>query len=282
VARRRLPDPHEEIASLRALESDDAANRVEQVLRRAGFGPLTDLRLCARAGVELDAIAAIYDRLKRDHRWVPVAGTDAHVAPAALDDLKFRFVRWLQRYHKKNPDSPGRQADSVLGWLERITSRALARPLLDRWLDDGTVKRLGRYVCLPAFAPQLSTADEKILAALVTELRTGGFQPPLLDAVKSAASADRKRLERLATLATALGELVHLGDNLYLHVEAERDLRETVASLIGRTGPATVAQVREALNSSRKYVVPFLEYLDRIGFTKRVGDTRVLTTRDQE
>jgi len=37
-----------------------------------------------------------------------------------------------------------------------------------------------------------------------------------------------------------------------------------------------LAQVREAPESSRKFVVPFLEYLDRIGFTRRVGDKRVL------
>jgi selenocysteine-specific elongation factor len=38
----------------------------------------------------------------------------------------------------------------------------------------------------------------------------------------------------------------------------------------------TVAQIREALQSSRKYVVPFVEYLDRTGFTRRAGDLRML------
>ncbi|GAG38002.1 unnamed protein product, partial [marine sediment metagenome] len=56
----------------------------------------------------------------------------------------------------------------------------------------------------------------------------------------------------------------------------ERQLRERVADLIASERSVTVAQVREALDSSRKYVVPFLEHLDRIGFTKRVGDRRVL------
>jgi selenocysteine-specific elongation factor len=56
----------------------------------------------------------------------------------------------------------------------------------------------------------------------------------------------------------------------------ERRLRGTVAALIQAQGGVTVAQVREALGSSRKFVVPFLEYLDRIGFTKRVGDVRHL------
>jgi len=40
--------------------------------------------------------------------------------------------------------------------------------------------------------------------------------------------------------------------------------------------------VREELGSSRKYVVPFVEYLDRVGFTKRVGDQRVLCSAEKQ
>ncbi len=55
-----------------------------------------------------------------------------------------------------------------------------------------------------------------------------------------------------------------------------------MADLTGRTEGASVAQIREALGSSRKYVVHFLEYLDRVGFTRRDGDVRVLATDDGE
>ena len=41
-------------------------------------------------------------------------------------------------------------------------------------------------------------------------------------------------------------------------------------------GPMTVAQVRDLLGSSRKYVVALLEHLDRTGATVRQGDTRRL------
>jgi selenocysteine-specific elongation factor len=42
-----------------------------------------------------------------------------------------------------------------------------------------------------------------------------------------------------------------------------------------------LAEVRDALKLTRRVVQPLLEYLDRIGFTRRVGDERVLvdTTR---
>jgi selenocysteine-specific elongation factor len=38
----------------------------------------------------------------------------------------------------------------------------------------------------------------------------------------------------------------------------------------------TLSEIREILETTRKYAVPLCEYLDRIGFTKRQGDVRVL------
>jgi selenocysteine-specific elongation factor len=37
-----------------------------------------------------------------------------------------------------------------------------------------------------------------------------------------------------------------------------------------------MSQIREILGTTRKYAVPLCEYLDSVGFTKRVGDLRVL------
>ena len=94
-----------------------------------------------------------------------------------------------------------------------------------------------------------------------------------------AAQADKKRWERLATLAVALGELIEVAPRMYIHAETEPLLRSKVAEVVNREGGATVSKIREELDSSRKYVVPFMEYLDRVGFTKRVGDQRVLAVR---
>ena len=42
-------------------------------------------------------------------------------------------------------------------------------------------------------------------------------------------------------------------------------------------GPTmTMAHLRDLLGTTRKYAVPFGEYLDRIGLTRREGDVRKL------
>ena len=40
---------------------------------------------------------------------------------------------------------------------------------------------------------------------------------------------------------------------------------------------STLSEIRELLGTTRKYAVPYCEYLDRTGFTRRDGDLRFLT-----
>ena len=48
---------------------------------------------------------------------------------------------------------------------------------------------------------------------------------------------------------------------------------------LSERGSISVAEVRELLASSRKYVVPLLEQFDREGLTRRRGDVRVAGPR---
>lgn len=275
---RRRGDVTLEQARLQQLEKGAEADRCEEVLRAARFNRPTDLQLCLRTGIELETIPHAIEYLIREKRYVPIGHTDIHTVPAALDDLRDRLIRWLDRFHRQHRELPGKPIDSVMGYLERMVGRNLARPLFEIYQKKKVFKLLGRFACLPAFAPELSAADEKLLTAMVEEIRQGGFQPPLLDAMTLSPQGDKRRWQRLATLAVAMGELVNIAPKLYLHAEFEVKLREEVTDSINHNGGVTVAQVREKLNSSRKYVVPFLEYLDRCDFTQRTGDVRILAT----
>ena len=61
----------------------------------------------------------------------------------------------------------------------------------------------------------------------------------------------------------------------YISAGAIDRLKAEVSGL-GKDRPFKLAEVRDALKLSRRAVQPMLEYLDRIQFTKRVGDERVL------
>ncbi len=276
VSRRRRVSVEKELQSLAQLESDNAADRLEEVLRYNGLVRPDDLVICAQAGVELNDIESLVRELESDKRLVPLPESELIVTPGAVEEITSRLARWLARFHRNNPELPGKPVESAVGWLERRTQKNQAKPLLAWCVTKKRLKRLGRFVCLPEFAPKLTGADERILREMIEEVRKAGHQPPALTELACAKQADKKRMERLASLAAAMGELVKVDAKLYLHVEAESTLRSTVADLIRRQGSITLSEIREALGSTRKYMVPMMEYLDRIGFTARDGDKRKL------
>ncbi len=72
------------------------------------------------------------------------------------------------------------------------------------------------------------------------------------------------------------GQLVRLSPDVLLLRETYDELVAWVKTYISEHGSVNVAQVRDAFDTSRKYALALLEYLDDQRITKRVGDERVL------
>jgi selenocysteine-specific elongation factor len=70
------------------------------------------------------------------------------------------------------------------------------------------------------------------------------------------------------------GGLVRVGDHLYRGDQIAA-IRDRLTAALASEGAVTAARVRDLVGSSRKYVVPLLEYFDRAGLTVRQGDLRV-------
>jgi selenocysteine-specific elongation factor len=122
----------------------------------------------------------------------------------------------------------------------------------------------------PTLPPHLEAAAGRLRAALGAK----PFDPP-----------SRKELAPDSTTHQALrfllqsGEAVELGGDVVFLAEHFARATEVVTGLLSQSGPATVSEIRQAIGSSRRVVVPLLERLDRNGVTRREGDRRVLCVK---
>jgi selenocysteine-specific elongation factor len=73
------------------------------------------------------------------------------------------------------------------------------------------------------------------------------------------------------------GEVIELtaGEQVIAAAAAARAAEAARAHILAN-GPASVAAIKTALGSSRRVMVPLLEWMDRTGVTRREGDLRVL------
>jgi selenocysteine-specific elongation factor len=72
------------------------------------------------------------------------------------------------------------------------------------------------------------------------------------------------------------GTVVKLKDEVLFHRDTIEEAKRIVAEAIRARGPIEAAQVRDLTGTTRKYVIPLLEHLDDVGFTRRVENRRVL------
>jgi selenocysteine-specific elongation factor len=71
--------------------------------------------------------------------------------------------------------------------------------------------------------------------------------------------------------------LLKISNDVVLHREAIDHLRQLLAEYKRTRGERlAIADFKELAGITRKYAIPLLEYLDRTGVTRRVGDYRVI------
>jgi selenocysteine-specific elongation factor len=124
---------------------------------------------------------------------------------------------------------------------------------------------------LPEGASLEGTLKEAALAA-VRVLRADLDVAPFV-------SPDANRLRKLGldadgiAAAVSAGELMRISDHVVLAPGADVAATQILAGL---PQPFTAAQARQALGTTRRTVIPLLEFLDAAGFTERLPDDRRL------
>jgi selenocysteine-specific elongation factor len=119
--------------------------------------------------------------------------------------------------------------------------------------------------------PALPTGLKKIATKLREALACKPFDPPS----RKELSPDDASQQALRFLLDT-GEVVEINAEVVMVSEIEKQATELISRFIRDHGPATVSDLRQAIGSSRRVIIPFLERLDRAGVTERAGDRRTL------
>jgi selenocysteine-specific elongation factor len=217
----------------------------EAIVRAIVHAPVT--------GVELQGRALLAPaELARGLAAVRSAG-DWYFAQEWLDELAERVRTRLRAHASKQPLDPGLPVAQLL--MNRPWSSAIA-PLLG-------LERRGGKLYLPGTAPTLA-GHEQEAEALDAELAEHGI-----------AKVDDKAL---AAFLEQAGRLKRLGDGFAVSPAVYERGLDVVRSLT----PITLAGFRDALGVSRRQAQLLLERYDADGFTRRVGDERVLRRAARE
>ena len=249
-----------------ALERRSAPSPAERLL--ASFDvPRTPTEAGERSGLDGATRDDAYAALLASGRAVALA--DAAVSKDAFETLATRVERTLAMAHRKSPLRAGASREEVRSALDLGPKRYAA--LVARLVADGRVAERGSALAIPSHAPALTAAQDDRWSKARAALAREPLQPPSAATLRRDYGIDPDVLMALADR----GDVVRVGpDGVFLPDAVERFGNAIIDAL--QTGPITVARARDLTGSSRKHVLPLLQFLDDHGLTRRVGDDRVL------
>ena len=178
--------------------------------------------------------------------------------------LKGKVSAALQTYHHRHPlrrGVPAQEIRSRTGLSQAVYLKALAR-----LVAEGILVEDNPYLRHPDHQVKLNPEQERQAAAYRQALEESPYAPP----------TERHPDAELLGVLVDRGEVVKVNESVVFAAAAYREMMERIVAHLEREGSITVADARTMFDTSRKYILPLLEYLDQQRVTRRVGDERVL------
>ncbi len=240
---------------------------VLQFLAARGASPADAKEIAGGTGLSSEAIAPVLNA-QVEAGAVVALSVRYFIAASGWRALKDKIAAILNEFHRQYPLRPGlprEELKSRLGFAARLFDPVVERAAAEQVLiaSENIVRRSDFAV---KFAPDL----QRKIDALLVQFTNAPYAPPSAQDAQVAIGADA-----LSALVTQ-DKLVRLNEAVLLSPTAFGAMRDWVIETIRANGQVTAGEVRDQFDTSRKYAIALLEYLDEKRITKRMGDARVL------
>lgn len=280
--RLRRNDP-QALALLSDLEAPDPIRRASAALYFAGAHDWKAMDLSRTAGIENTEQVREELVANGDLREIAVSPTrTVRLHRLFLEQLGERVESSLRKLHENNPLRSSFERNQLANRFRYLGDSALFNTILDDLRRAKRVQLSEHGVALVGQGPKLSQNERKLLVELIETFRKSGIESPTVKQCQQQAAKNQQAVPQLIALAVADGDLVEVASGYHIHTEVDRELKENLHERLADGSGATLSEIRELLNTTRKYAVPYCEYLDRTGFTKRDGDLRYLAKGEEK
>ena len=178
----------------------------------------------------------------------------------------------LSNFHVKNPMKKGIPKAELTSLFQQNNSLDYITYLLDKLIAKGAIQKDGTLLSLTEFNPSLPSTWEKRLLQVYNDLEKDGLKVKAFESYAEKAglpeniSTDYKYFLMHQQMAYELDGK---------HILLKKCIDDSINVLMNHTAEHfTINETKEILDLSRKYVIPFLELLDRLQFTERHDQTR--------
>jgi selenocysteine-specific elongation factor len=267
----------EVIDALKILEGGDEEAVLEQILREVSKLLPSKKDLTVRLGRTTEEVSSGLLKLVSEGKAVSLS-EDTYVHVEYTEKVRKATEDILAEYYGKNPISPGIQKGEFRKKLAdklHIADIKNIDPLLDHLVEKEYLRDLGNSVALPGHRVEYTPEHLALISRLEKRYLDAGFEiPELEECIRD--EKDKELARQMVEAMSESGTLKKLTYQYYMHSSHWDEAMKRFRNHMEQHGKITLAEYRDLMNTSRKYAVLILEYLDQQKITRMVDDARIL------
>lgn len=273
----------------RHKRSDPNIQRILK-LKESGSRDDVTVQLLAEFGTRLPTAAQLVARLQREEADIQgeleqlcsrglamEALPGRYVAASAIDKVWKDCQELLTLYHRQNPLHVGIQSAELRQKLCKGMDRGCADALIAILHREGKIRKTGDRYALSDFTVTLTKRQRGIRDKLMGIYSTSGIETPITEHIMEGfPSNERPEAKQVLESLITSGDLILLTPQICLYRKDYDRILDIARTHFETSDSLTLAQLRDLLNTSRKYSQAIIEYFDKIHITKKDGDVHYL------
>ncbi|MEM7050076.1 MAG: selenocysteine-specific translation elongation factor [Acidobacteriota bacterium] len=263
-------------ASLEGLVGD-RASAIESWARGERERGIATEQISRRLGVPASAVVAELRQLAEQERLIEVPNSsDLWLDPACIAGVETRARKVLAAYFAKDRLARGIPKAEAIRRILPASPPPLVQYLLDLLTERNIVEVDGRLLRQPGRRVELAGAEAEIAARLVEEAEAAGLAANSAEGLALIVGGAGEAFDAALRFVIDEGQVVRLPGGLIVAEKTLEALRQDLAA--SGWERFSVPDFKDRFDLTRKLALPLLEHLDSSGFTRRVGDERILVS----
>ncbi|MHC4123459.1 MAG: selenocysteine-specific translation elongation factor [Planctomycetota bacterium] len=246
---------------------------VEYCVKTADSLAANETELSLRTKVPLDSLKEILTQLTHEGKVLNLA-SKLYIHSDISTCVQQRLVKIVSAFHSNRPESPG--IDIKEFYKASGLPKGVFNGIVTRLISEGKLVERKHRLALPEHCEIFGEDERRLLEIIESLFSDQLFNPPKSEEIMQHTTASTPEVQKALRVLVEQERLVQVENNLFFHHKAIEQGREILTAFIKKEGELESVKFKYLLDTTRKFAIPLLDYFDRIGVTRRVGNTRYL------
>lgn len=222
-------------------------------------------------------------KLKNEGKYNDINNDSTVLSNRFFDGTKKYIIDILNKFHKENPIAKGMKKEELKGILFKRYTKVgdtSFENLLNYMIDKKILNQVDDLVSNAEFKVVIDDKKAKEFNDIEKKYLDAKYDLPLTNDVvaefaKGKPNQYKLQLRQIIVDLAKEGKLVKLSNEYYIHKQYFDKAIEIIVKFFETHDKMKMSELRDALETSRKYAILILEYTDSKHITKMVGEVRI-------